>query len=154
MPILAWITRRGVQNLAQQDKKSTTYSEMADSHTHETKKIQTTIKTSRTEQLQFLFRLPVENPPSVHLFFTMQNLLHVRVARTKSPHRTSTRAGHVLTGFPLLYGSPPRREESEPYPGGRFPTLSASRAADKNILFTATRYIVFAHRQSDHGLDA
>ena len=37
LPILASITRREVQNLAQQEKKST-YSEMADSHRYETKK--------------------------------------------------------------------------------------------------------------------
>ena len=40
MPILAWITRRGVQNLAQQeDEKSIyNYSEMADSHMKQRKK--------------------------------------------------------------------------------------------------------------------
>ena len=33
----------------------------------------------------------------------------IRVARIKRPHRTSTGAGHVLMGLPLIYGSPPRR---------------------------------------------
>ena len=71
----------------------------------------------RTEQL--LFFSPVENPPFVYLFFTSQifKIYCIRVARTKSPHRASTRAGHVLTGLQLLYGSPPRRGESEPSSG-------------------------------------
>ena len=72
---------------------------------------------------------------------------HIRVTRTKSPHRT--RAVHDVTGIPLLYGSPPRRGESEPSPGGRFPTLHSSCGQEHSL--HCTRYIGFAHRQSDVG---
>ena len=135
MPILAWITRREVQYLAQQDKKST-YSEMVDSHTKQ-KKISkpTTIKRPRTEQLLFIF-LPVENPPFSSIYMSQRNFFNVhciRAARTKSPHRASTRAGHVLMrSLPLLYGSPPRRGESEPSPGGRLPTLRFSSCGQEH----------------------
>ena len=71
----------------------------------------------------------VENPPFAHSFFTTQKFKFyciVRVARTKSPHCASTRGGHILMRLPRLYGSPPRRGESEPSPGGRLPTLRSS----------------------------
>ena len=35
-------------------------------------------------------------------------------------------------GLPLIYGSPPRREESEPYPGRRLPTLRFSRCGQQH----------------------
>ena len=81
-----------------------------------------------------VFFLPVENPPFVHILFTTKTskFYCASVARTKSPHRASTRAGHVLIGLPCLYGFPPRRGESEPSPGGRLPTLRFSRCGQEH----------------------
>ena len=135
MPILAWITRREVQYLGQQDKKST-YSETADSHTKPRKKIKTNHDRKTAHGTTAGFFSPVENPSFVHLFFTTQffkNYCIIRVARTKSPHGARTRAGHVLRRLPLLlYGSPPRRGESEPSPEGRLPTLRFSSCGQEH----------------------
>ena len=110
------------------------------------KNIKTTIERRSTEQLLILFFLPVKHPPFVLLFFTSQILLHKSRPYKKSASYSSTGAGHVFMGLPLIYGSPPRRGESEPSREGASPH-SASRAADKNIVFTTTRYMLFAHRQ-------
>ena len=93
---------------------------------------------------------------SIHLssfYFLPRKFYCVRVARIKSPHRASTGAGHVLMGLPLIYGSPPQRGESEPYPGGRLLTLRFSSGGQEHteVVFTTARYILFAHRQSDVG---
>ena len=80
---------------------------MADSHACETKKKQSRDEKAGHGTASVFFCLPVENPPSVQLFFTTLNLLHIRVGRTESPH--CARAVHVPMGLPLLYGSPPRR---------------------------------------------
>ena len=119
--------------------KTSTYSEMSDSHTKQKKKTSkpTTIERPRTEQLLF-FLVPVENPPFIQLFFTTQifKFYCIRVARTKSPHRASTCAGHVPMGLPLLlYGSPPRRGESEPSPGGRLPTIRFSSCGQEHSFY-------------------
>ena len=96
------------------------------------------IKTNHNRKIahgtQLFSFLPVENPPFVHLFFSTQIFKFdcTRVTRTKSPHRASIRAGHVLMGLPLLYGSPPRREESKPSPGGRLPTLRFSSCGQEH----------------------
>ena len=67
----------------------------------------------------------------------------------KSQHRTSTCAGHVLMGLLLIYGSPPRRGESEPPPGGRLPTLRFSSCGQEHSFHYHQLHI--AHRQSDVG---
>ena len=134
--------------------KKSTYSEIADSHMkhQETKEknIKTTIKRRRTEQLLILFFLPVENPPFVHLFFTTQSLLHKSRPYKKyivREYSCWTRTDGDYHLFTVLHHDGERanrpREGASPH--------SASRSADKNIVFTTTRYILFAHRQSDVG---
>ena len=98
------------------------------------KNIKTTIERRRTEQLPILFFLLVEHPPFglLFLFFTTQNLLHKSRPYKKSAsyeywRRTRT---HVL--LPPIYGSPPRRGESEPYPGGRLPTRRFSSCGQEH----------------------
>ena len=132
MPILACITRREVQYLAQQDTKST-YSEIADFHTKQgTKKKHQNHdrKTAHETTVHFVFFCQL----NIHLsafYFLPRKFYCTRVARIKYPHRTSTGAGHVLMGLPLIYGSP-RRGESEPYPGGCLPTLRFSSCGQEH----------------------
>ena len=59
------------------------------------KNMKTTTERRRTEQLLILF-LPVENPP-IRPYILPRKIYCIRVARIKSPHRTSTGAGHVRT---------------------------------------------------------
>ena len=55
-----------------------------------------------------------------------------------------------MMGLPLLYGIPPRREESDrPREGAS--THSASRAADKNIVVATKVVTYYLPRQSDAG---
>ena len=111
---------------------------MADFHTYETTGNKETTSKPRqkagTRKAAF-FSLPVKNPP-IHpvfvSFFTTHKFYCVRVARKKSSRRTSTGAGHVLMGLPLIYGSPSRRGESEPYPGGRLSTLRFSSCGQEH----------------------
>ena len=60
---------------------------------------------------------------------------------------------YVLMGLPLIFGSPPRPRESEPYPEGRLPTLRFSSCGQEHSFYYHhwSRYILFAHRQSDVG---
>ena len=106
---------------------------MAESHTKQRKKHKINHDRKTAHETTAVF-LPVENPPFIHLFFTTQilNFHCIRVARTKCPHRASTRAGHVHMGLPPLYGSPPRLGESEPSPGGRLPTLRFSSCGQEH----------------------
>ena len=91
------------------------------------------IKSPRTEQLLFFFVCRLKLHLSFHIYFTTQTLQHKRVARTQSPHRTL--AVPVLMEMPLLHGFPPRRGESEPSPGGRFPTLHLSCGQEPAFTF-------------------
>ena len=119
--------------MAQQDTKRT-YSEIADFHTkQETKKKHQNHdrKTAHGTTADFVFFCRL----NIHLstfYFSPRKVYCIRVAHIKSPHRTSTGAGHVLMGLPLTYGSSPRRAESEPYPGGRLPTLRFSSCGQEH----------------------
>ena len=103
MPILACITRREVQHLAQQDEEYEYIMKLLISTSYEPtenkKSIKTMIERQRTEQLLILFFLLVENPPIRPFIFhhPVAQFYCIRVAREKSPHRTSTGAGHVRT---------------------------------------------------------
>ena len=91
MPILAWITRRGVQNLAQQDQKSAI---LFDSHMKQREKHQHHDKRPRTAQLLHLaasFNFLVVNNTRKSTFYAfIFNLANeIRgVVLAQSRHRT------------------------------------------------------------------
>ena len=105
---------------------------MADSHVKQRKKHQNHYKKTAhgtsAAFFCFFFRLKI-HLSSICSFFTTQISL-CRSRPYKSPHRTS--AGHVLMGLPLIYGSPRRRGESEPSPGGRLPTPRFSSSGQEH----------------------
>ena len=99
--------------------------------------IKTTTERRRTEKLLICF-LPVENLPIRPFIFyhakKKKKMYCIRVASIKSPVvRVLALDTYLLMGLPLRYGgSPPRRRESEPYPGGRLPTLRFSRCGQEH----------------------
>ena len=151
LPILACITRREVQYLAQQDTKST-YSEIADFHTkQETKKKHQKHdrKTAHGTTADFVFFAGWTSTCWPFIFY------HANFAGKESP-LWKVRIVRVLALdtyswdyhlFTVLHHDGERANRTRK---GASPH-SASRAADKNIVFTTTRYILFAHRRSDVG---
>ena len=142
MPILAWITRRGVQNLAHGGKKGNTiltwlipiqYKTKEKNQNHDK-------KTAHGRTAACFFFAKVENSPFVHLFFTTQILLHKgRPYKGSSSYSCWTRADGITTYLRFHHDGERanRIREGAPLP-------PASRAADKNVVFTTTRYILFA----------
>ena len=111
------------------------------------------IERPRTEQL--LFFLPVEDPPFVYILFTTQ-IFQILLHKSR-PYKTSSSCEYSCWArtdgrwtyhfFTVLHDDEKRMH----HPRDGASPRSASRAANRNIVFTTTGYILFAHRQSDVG---
>ena len=127
---------------------------IADSHTKQRKNIKTNHdrKTAHGTSADFFFFCRLKIHLSSIPFFTtqVQTLLHKsRVYKKSASYEYSrwTRTDGIATS--LRFSTTTARERTVT---ARAPSQhSGSRAADNNTIFTTTRYILFAHGQSDVG---